>query len=57
MIKFHCGTYNNKFIQSNRNLAYAVLVGVTPTSKSGWYSNVNVRRFNLPRRRHLLIIT
>jgi hypothetical protein len=53
MIKFHCGTYNNKFIQSNVYLGYAVLAGVTPTAKSGWYSGLNnleVRRFNLPRR-------
>jgi hypothetical protein len=40
----------NILIQSNQSLQYAVLVGVTPTSKSGWYSglnNIEVRCFNL----------
>jgi len=40
-------------LKSNRNLQYAVLVGVTPAAKTGWYSGVNnltARRFNLARR-------
>ncbi|KIL70012.1 hypothetical protein M378DRAFT_156070, partial [Amanita muscaria Koide BX008] len=28
-------------LKSNKNLQYAVLVGVTPTAKSGWYSGLN----------------
>ncbi|KIM74728.1 hypothetical protein PILCRDRAFT_695764 [Piloderma croceum F 1598] len=28
-------------LKSNRSLQYAVLVGVTPTAKSGWYSGLN----------------
>jgi hypothetical protein len=29
------------FYQGNANLAIGILVGVTPTAKSGWYSGVN----------------
>ncbi len=53
MIKFHGEIRNNKLIQSNDSLQYAVLVGITPTATSGWYSglnNIQVRRFNLPGR-------
>jgi hypothetical protein len=37
-------------IQTNPNLEYAILAGVTPTTKVGWYSglnNIEVRRFML----------
>jgi hypothetical protein len=28
-------------IQTNTNLEYAILAGVTPTAKVGWYSGLN----------------
>lgn len=28
-------------IQSNSNVEYAVLVGITPVAKAGWYSGLN----------------
>ena len=37
-------------VQTNPYLEYAILAGVTPTAKVGWYSglnNIEVRRFTL----------
>ena len=28
-------------IQSNEDIAYALLAGITPVAKSGWYSGLN----------------
>jgi hypothetical protein len=37
---FYGGT-SNILIQSNANLEYALLAGVTPVPKAGWYSGLN----------------
>ncbi len=49
---FYGGT-SNILIQSNTNLEYALLAGVTPVAKAGWYSglnNIEVCCFMLARR-------
>ena len=44
-------------IQTNPNLEYAVLAGVTPTAKYGWYPGLNIKvcRFMLAMVSHLII--
>jgi len=39
--RVYSGGTSNIFIQENEHIEYALLAGVTPTAKAGWYSGLN----------------